>query len=130
MVSGTFFDHTQYFVASLYITKEYIGNQKGNDEEYEPFQSFFSDFFCIPFLSVQSHLCSSVAFYPIFYPSENHFHKYSLRTYPPTKYTTESYCKQGNKYNTDNHRNYYQVKILRPERETEYTEFSFYHVEQ
>src|SRR5690606_41525452 len=101
MVSRSFFDHAQYFVASLYITKEYIGNQKGIDEEYEPFQSFFPDFFCIPFLSVQPHLCSSVTFYPIFYPSENHFHKYSLWTYPPTTSTPESYCKQRIKYNTD-----------------------------
>src|SRR5690606_19380085 len=119
MFKRSFRNVSKQSIASDDVRQKNVCNKEGNHKEHKPFQRSFPNFFGIPGLLIQTNLSSSVSVDPIFNSSENHFHKNRLRTNPSAKNPSKGSRKQNNKDYPYNHRDYEQIEILWPERESE-----------
>jgi hypothetical protein len=74
-------------------------------------------------------LLRGIAIDPIFYLTENHFHKDGLRAGPAAKYTAKHHGKQYHKYNKGEHAYPEDEKILWPKDHSEYDELTLKNIE-
>src|SRR5258708_2068681 len=79
---------------------------------------------------IQSSLCRSITFNPIFNFSEHHLHEQRLWAHPSTPNTTKHHGEQNDEYKKYKKRNCQENKILRPKCVTQNNKPSLYEVEQ
>ena len=112
------------------ISKENIGDKKGDEEKYNVFKRFFKELIPAEGRLVQFFLFKVIAFDPVFYFAENHFQEYRLRTSPATEYPAEYNGKEYDEYNEGEQAQYKEVEILRPENDAKEHKLSLQHIEQ
>src|SRR5690606_10504402 len=123
MFQRTFSNVIQYAFAGNEVGQEHVGDHKGDDGKEEPFEALLPDLFRIPFLFIESHLGSAIAFDPVFYLPEYHFHENGLRADPSAEDPSEGGGEYGDKHHGNDHSRNSQIEILRPERLSENIEF-------
>jgi hypothetical protein len=110
------------------VSQEEIGNEKRNRKKRHKLDQTFPDFFCIPGHASQLLLLCRIAIDPIFYFTENHFHKNGLRAGPAAKYPAKNHGKQNYKNHKCEKAYGENEKILRPEDHAEKDEFALQYI--
>ena len=80
-----------------------MGNQYRNQNKYQMLSAFFDDFLFVPRRLVELSLLIGISFNPIFYFTENHFHKQCLWTCPATPYPAKHNRKEYDKNKKSDH---------------------------
>jgi hypothetical protein len=111
------------------VGHEIIGNQEGDEIEYNNFQGPLPDLEPIPGHGLQLLLLVEVAVYPVFNFPEYHFHENRLWTSPATKNTSKDNGKKNDEYNERDHSQCKDEKVLWPKNLSENDEFSFQDIE-
>src|SRR5690606_16718068 len=106
-----------------HIGEEQVGDQERDQHENTPFERLFGHFGGIPRRFVQCALLIPVAFYGIFYFTEDHLHKDGLRTGPSAPETTEEIGKQRYKNQERKHQQSEDPVILRTDKNPENDKF-------
>jgi hypothetical protein len=123
--SNSLVNIAHHFIHTDQVGHEIIGNQEGDEIEYNNFQGPFPDLETIPGHGFQLLLFVEITINPVFNFPEYHFHENCLRACPSTKNTSKDYGKKDDEYNKRDHPEGKNEKVLWAENLTEKDEFPF-----
>ena len=122
-------DITDQFIHADHIGQEEIGDQEGDDKEYNELDRPLSYLLPVPRHGPELLLFGGIPVDPVFDLTEDHLHEDGLRTSPATEHPAEYHGEQDHKYDEGQHPDTEDEKILWPEDHAKEDELSFNDIE-
>ena len=112
------------------VRQEDIGDQKRDQEEYSMFNAILAQLFRSQRSFIQFFPLRRTPFNPGFNPAEDHLEEYRLGTNPSAEDPAENHREQHNEDHEGDQRQYKEVKVLRPEDDSEKYKLAFQNIQE